>query len=71
MYKCKVCGNKKYFVEHNCVETEITLDEFTGEQTGQHDTFIECSEVICGLCKSSSCNGDIVDRNTNEVIRYD
>lgn len=31
MYICKKCGNKKYFIEHNCVETEVTLDENTGE----------------------------------------
>lgn len=69
MYICKKCGNKKYFIEHNCVETEVTIDENTGEMTGSHDTFISCSEVICGICKALSQDGDILDRNTGEPIK--
>ena len=68
MYICKKCGNKKYFIEHNCVETEVTLDERTGQMTGSHDTFSECSEVVCGLCKATSENGDILDRNTGKTL---
>ena len=68
MYKCKLCGNKKYFIEHNCIETEVTFDETTGEHTGSHDTFVACSEVVCGICKATSEDGDILDRNTNSPI---
>ena len=68
MYVCKKCGNKKYFVEHNSVETEITLDEMTGELTGSHDTFTSCCEIICGLCKATSEDGDILDRNTKKPV---
>lgn len=69
MYQCKKCGNKKYFIEHNCVETEVTLDETTGEHTGSHDTFVECAEVICGFCKATSSDGAIINRRTNEPIK--
>ena len=68
MYECKHCGNKKYFIEHNCVETELTLDEITGESTGSHDTVIVCSEVVCGICKATSEDGLIIDRNTKVVV---
>lgn len=68
MYICRKCGNKKYFIEHNCVETEVTLDKNTGEMTGTHDTFISCSEVICGICEAVSTDGDIIDRNTNKPL---
>ena len=71
MYICKKCGNKKYFIEHNCVETEVTIDEDTGEMTGSHDTFVACSEVVCGICKATTEDGDILDRNTCEPIRMD
>ena len=69
MYLCKKCSNKKYFIEHNCVETEVTLDEVTGEMTGSHDTFIACSEVICGICNATSQDGDILDRSTGDTIK--
>lgn len=69
MYVCNLCGNKKYFIEHNCVETELTLDVNTGEPTGSHDTFISCVEVVCGYCNATSENGDIFDRNDNLPIR--
>ncbi len=69
MYQCKKCGNKKYFIEHNCVETEVTLDEISGELTGSHDTFVACAEVVCGICKATSCDGAIIDRITNEPIK--
>ncbi len=59
MYVCKNCGNKKYFIEHNNVETEVTCDETTGEITGSHDTFVSCSEVICGICEATFEDGKI------------
>ena len=57
MYKCQRCGNKKYFIEHNCVKTEVTLSETTGEPTGSHDTFVCRTEVECGLCKGTLSEG--------------
>ncbi len=68
MYVCRCCGNKKYFIEHNCIETEVTLDELTGEMTGSHDTFLTCVEVVCGYCKASSEDEQILDRNTLSPI---
>lgn len=59
MYECLKCGNKKYFIEHNSVETEITINEKSGEITGSHDTFKTCENVICGICKAESVDGDI------------
>lgn len=69
MYICKQCGNKKYFIEQNCIETEVTLNADTGEQTGSHDTFSGCVEVVCGVCNATSHNGDILNRNTKEPIQ--
>ena len=69
MYICKKCNNKKYFIEHNCVETEVTLCEATGELTGSHDTFVECAEVVCGICKATSEDGDILNRETGKPIQ--
>lgn len=69
MYLCKKCSNKKYFIEHNCVETEITLDPTTGELTGSHDTLTSCVEVVCGICLATSQNGDILDRSTGQPIK--
>jgi hypothetical protein len=59
----------KYFIEHLCVEREVTLDESTGEPTGFHDTKSECVEVVCGFCNATSEDGDILDRNTMLPIR--
>jgi hypothetical protein len=69
MYYCINCGNKKYFIEHRCVETEVTLDQSTGEPTGFHDTKSECVEVVCGVCEFTSENGFILDRKTMLPIR--
>lgn len=71
MYICKKCGNRKYFIEHNCVETEVTIDEETGLFTGNHDTYLACEEVICGICDATSCDGNILDRDTGEEINLD
>ena len=68
MYLCKLCGNRKYFIEHNCVETEVTIDEFTGEPTGSHDTFVSCSEVVCGICNATSKDENILDRFSMKPI---
>lgn len=68
MYECKNCGNKKYFIEHICLEREITLDPETGEFTGSHDTKIDTVEIVCGVCGVTSEDGDILDRNTNEPV---
>lgn len=69
MYQCKQCGNQKYFIEHNYVETELTLDPLTGEPSGSHDTVCACVEVVCGICHANSEDGDIVDRHSGEPIR--
>lgn len=71
MYECKKCGNRKHFIERNCVETEVTLDENTGKITGTRDTFIFCSEVKCGVCKATSANGEIVGRSTGKLLKVD
>lgn len=69
MYYCLNCSNMKYFIEHKCVETEVTLDKSTGEPTGFHDTKSECVEVVCGVCEATSENGFILDRNTKLPVR--
>lgn len=68
MYICGLCGNKKYFIEINCTETEVTLDERAGEITGSHDTFVTCERVTCGVCGASSEDGNILSRATAEPI---
>lgn len=68
MYLCKVCGNKRYFLENNCIETYVSLDPATGELVGTSDKFLGCSEVVCDKCKASSEDGDILDRNTMKPI---
>lgn len=68
MYLCKVCGNRKLFKEHNCTQTEVTLDESSGEVQWMEDKFLGCSEVICSKCNSSSEDGAILDRNTMKPI---
>lgn len=68
MYTCSVCGNKKYFIETNCIETEVTLDESDGAMTGAHDTVVTCERVACGICGASSEEDSILDRNTGEPV---
>lgn len=68
MYVCKKCGNKKYFNEMNYEQTFVVLDEETGEIQFTQDSHVGCAEVFCGKCKSSSEDGDILDRNTKEPI---
>ena len=65
MYVCKQCGNKKYFLEMNCVETEVNLEEETGEYLYGFVKFRECVEVLCGICKATSEDGDILDIEGN------
>lgn len=71
MYICKSCGNKKYFKEHNYIETNVNLDEDTGEYISGDDKFLSCCEVVCGVCGASSEDAEILDRNTNEPIILD
>lgn len=68
MYVCSLCGNKKYFIETNCSETEVTLDERDGEVTGSHDTFTTCERITCGICRASSEDGYIINRDTGEPV---
>lgn len=68
MYTCKLCNNTKYFIETNCAETEVTLDERDGTVTGSHDTFVTCERVNCGVCGASSEDGNILNRNTGEPL---
>jgi hypothetical protein len=68
MYICSICGNKKYFIETNCTETEVTLDESDGAMTGSHDTFVTCERVACGVCGASSEEGNILSRDTGEPV---
>lgn len=57
MYECKQCGNKVYFAEINNIKTLIILDEKTGKTISCQDKFLECQEVCCEICKSSSADG--------------
>lgn len=68
MYFCKVCGNVKHFIEHNLIETELYIDE-SGKIIGQHDHFQECTEVVCGECKASSDDGNVLNMETGD--RYE
>ncbi len=68
MYICKLCNNRKYFIETNCIDTEVTLDEQDGAPTGSHDTFVTCERVACGVCGASSEDGNILSRDTGEPI---
>lgn len=68
MYLCRLCGNKKYFIETNCADTEVTLDERDGAVTGSHDTFVTCERITCGVCHASSEDGNIIDRATGEPV---
>lgn len=67
MYKCNKCGNKTRFIEHNCIETKVTINSDTGEVTGTRDAFVTCMEVICGMCNATTSSGDILD-NHGEII---
>lgn len=68
MYLCAVCGNKRLFKENNCIETEVTLDEESGEVLWMEDKFLGCAEVLCSKCNASSEDGKILDRYTLEPI---
>ena len=67
MYICNKCGNRKYFLEENCCETEVNLDEKTGDVLSTFDKHQECCEVVCGICKASSEDEAILDRDGNIV----
>lgn len=62
MYQCKVCGNKKFFYEHNHVKTYVRLDEETGELIHTYDEFLECAEVVCEICSATSEDKTILDK---------
>jgi hypothetical protein len=64
VYICRLCNNKKYFIETNCTETEVTLYERDGKKTGAHDTFVTCERIACGICGASSEDGNITNRTT-------
>ena len=66
MYFCRVCENAKTFTEHNLIETELHIDEETGKVIGSHDSFLECTEVVCGVCKATSKNGDVVNKKGDQ-----
>ena len=67
MYLCKVCGNVKFFTEYNLIETELCFDE-TGKVAGSQDSFLECTEVVCRVCKATSKDGDILSKETGEKL---
>ena len=68
MYFCRICGNMKHFIEHNTIETELHFDERSGEVIGSHDSFLECTEVMCGVCKATSNDRNILNRKTGERL---
>lgn len=47
-YKCKFCGNDKYFIEHNLIATEVEIVE--GQINIIRDGFLDCLEVVCAQC---------------------
>jgi hypothetical protein len=67
MYKCKACGNRKYFYEHNNIKTHLVLDEETGEMINATDEFLSCAEVCCDVCEASSEDKDIFDFDGNAI----
>ena len=68
MYFCRICGNVTHFIEHNLIETQIHFDGQSGEVAGSCDSFLECDEVICGVCKATANDGNIVNRKTGERL---
>lgn len=67
MYLCSLCQNKKFFKEHNLVETELILDD-TGAVASASDSFVVCETIICGQCGASSEDGHILNPETLEPI---
>lgn len=55
MYKCKQCGNIKYFTEMKHVATKvICTDEGVPMPTLSQDILMEVVEVYCELCRAST-----------------
>lgn len=70
MYVCRDCGNKKLFVEHNMIETEVELDEKTGETIWMSDKFLGCFEVVCAVCGASSEDKAILDSESLKPLDF-
>ena len=68
MYFCRICGNVKHFTEFNVIETEVHFDEESGEVVSSCDSFVECTEVICGVCKATSNNGKVLTKEVGERV---
>ena len=69
MYVCRDCGNKKRFIEHNLIETEVELYERMGEVKWTNDTYLGCIEVVCAECGASSEDGAILDSKSLEPLK--
>lgn len=62
MYKCKTCGNIRYFTELKHIATKvICTNEGVPMPTLSQDILMEIVEVYCELCKSSSEDNLILD----------
>lgn len=62
MYKCKQCGNIKYFTEMKNIATKvICTDEGVPMPNLSQDILLSVVEVYCELCKASTEDNLILD----------
>lgn len=61
MYKCQQCGNREYFKEYNCVETQISINKETGVISQSNDRFVERENVECGICGATLEDGKVLE----------
>lgn len=68
MYKCKQCGNIKYFTEMKNIATKvICTDEGVPMPTLSQDILLSVVEVYCELCKASTEDKLILDDEGNPI----
>lgn len=68
MYKCKQCGNIKYFTELKNIATKvICTDEGVPMQTLSQDILLSVVEIYCELCKASTEDNMILDDEGNVI----
>ena len=68
MYKCKTCGNIKYFTELKNIATKVVCtDEGIVMPILSQDILLSVVEVYCEICKASTEDGLILDDNNKPL----
>jgi hypothetical protein len=62
MYKCKICGNIKYFTELKNIATKvICTDEGLPLPILSQDILLSIVEIYCDICRASTEDKEILD----------